>query len=176
MLILLLAAVTVVAVFLLGVLVIAIGVTMRHGDPSATFKLYAVRDGLIDAVVFRGVPRDNPWLEVLYENVNRILFHSNLTSGPGRWLFAVAVGLAQASHQDRCSALLPLPADADCPAPIRALGPDLREALEHLARNHIGLILQVGARERRRRQNQQMKARHLLRMMRENDSYASATP
>lgn len=32
------------AVFLLGVLGIAFAVTLRHGDPSATYALYTARD------------------------------------------------------------------------------------------------------------------------------------
>jgi hypothetical protein len=52
MLVLILLGEIVLTIFLLGVLVIALAVTMRHGDPSATYQLYAIRDKLIDSSVF----------------------------------------------------------------------------------------------------------------------------
>lgn len=166
MLILILAAELSLAIFLLGSLCIALGVTMRHGDPSATYKLYAVRDSLIEASVFKGVPREDPWLESLYDNVNSVLLHSNLLSGPSGWPLAVAVGHYQAANPDRGKRLRPLPQGSDrCPAHIRALGPSLRQALEHLTRHHLGWYLQMNTRERERSRVQQEKARMLLAMI-----------
>lgn len=135
-------------IFLLGVLVIAYGVTLRHGDPSATYRLYSVRDKLIEASVFEGVPRE----------------------GPPHWRLAIAVGRYQAAHSDAMKKLMPFPADAEpCPQPIRALAPDLKSALEHLARNHIGVMLQMSAHEREQRRIQRQKAKDLLQMMRSDD-------
>jgi hypothetical protein len=166
MLLTLLAMELVLAVFLLGVLIIAIVSTTRHGDPNAMYKLYAVRDGLIGASVFGGVPRDNAWLNALYENVNSILTHSNLLSGPQGWPLAVVAGEYQASHPNSGKELLPLPVDAEqCPAPVRALGTDLREALEHLSRNHVGLYLHKSSREREAHCIQRQKAKDLLQMI-----------
>jgi len=166
MLIFLLAIEIVLAIFLLGVLVIAVVITTRHGDPTATYKLYAVRDGLIGASVFDGVPRDNAWLNALYENVNSILTDSNLLGGPRGWPLAVVAGEYQASNPNIGRGLLPLPADAEqCPAPVRVLGTELREALEFLSRNHIGLYLHKSSREREARRIQRQKAKDLLRMI-----------
>lgn len=158
------------AVFLLGVLGIAFAVTLRHGDPSATYALYAVRDKLIDACVFKGISRTNPWLDTLYENVNSVLLHSNMLSGPARWPFALAVGHYQASHPNAARRLKAFPHDPQrCPEPIRALIPEIRSALEHLSESHIGVILQMSAREREERRIQREKAKQLLQMMREDD-------
>lgn len=156
-------------VFLLGVLVIACSVTTRHGDPSACYKLHAVRDGLVDAVVFRGVPRNDPWLDSIYENVNNILVHSNLVAGPDGWPLAVAVGHYQAAYPNLRGALRPLPGSPsrECPAPVRALGSELRTALEHLVNHHFGIHLQMDARARERRRLQREKAKDLLEMINE---------
>lgn len=141
--------------FLLGVLGIALAVTLRHGDPSATYGLYAVRDKLMDACVLKGIARANPWLDSLYENVNSVLVHSNMLSGPARWSFALA--------------LKPLPRDPGrCPEPVRSLIPEIRTALERMSGSPIGVMLQMNARERGERRIQREKARLLLQMMRED--------
>ena len=105
------------AIYLVGVLIVAISVTMRHGDSTATYRLYAIRDELIDLVVFKGVDRENPWLEALYENINLVL-----------------------SHPIAKRRLHPFPnrSSEDCPEVIRALAPELLSALKHLRRNHLG--------------------------------------
>jgi hypothetical protein len=168
MLAFLLATETGLAVFLFGVLLIALTITTRHGDRSASYGLYAVRDRLIGACVFEGVPRNNPWLETLYANVNNVLLHSNLLSGPKGWPLAVAVGQYQASRPGVATKLIPLPeSDEGCPPAIRALQPELRSALEHLSSHHLGFYLQVNAHARAQRRAQREKARHLLRMMNE---------
>jgi hypothetical protein len=159
MLVLILVAEAGLAIFLLGVLIIAIAVTTRHGDPTATYKLYAVRDTLIEASVLKGVPRDNPWLESLYENVNSILLHSNLLGGPRGWSLAAAVGHHQARHPNSGKKLSPLPDDREsCPEPISSLRSDLQDALEHLTRHHMGIFIQMDARERVERRIQREKA------------------
>ena len=170
MLVLILLLEVLLLIFLIGVLVIAYAVTLRHGDPSATYQLYAVRDNLIEASVFGGVPRDNPWLDTLYENVNRVLLHSNMVSGPPHWSLAVAVGRYQAAHPDTTRKLMPFPADAgQCPQAIRSIAPGLKTALEHLSKNHMGVILQMSSHEREQRRIQRQKARDLLQMMRSDN-------
>jgi len=139
MLILLLADVAVLAVFLFGALVTAVGVTMRHRGSSATYRLDAVRDRLISACVFDGVPRDNQWLETLYSNVSSILL------------------------QD-ARKLEPLPESEECPPEIFALQADLREALEQLSRHHTGPFLR-SSRERRQKRLQREQAKNLLEMI-----------
>lgn len=171
---LILASEIVLAVFLLGVLLIAVSVTMRHGDPSATYKLYAVRDRLINASVFEGVPRNDPWLETLYTNVNSILLHSNLLGGPKGWPLAVVVGHYQATNPQSAKKLLPLPADnEECPAPIRAVNADLRSALTHLAYHHMGLYLQMNAHDKEQKRIQREKAKQLLEMINQHDDCAA---
>src|SRR5215469_16087979 len=145
-------------IFLIGVLVIAYGVPLRHGDPSATYQLYAVRDELIGASVFEGVSRDNPWLDALYQNVNSVLLHSKLLGGPPRWSLAVALGRYQATHPGSMKKLVPFPSDAgQCPQAIRAIAPKMRAALEHLSKNHTGVMLHMSAHEREQRRIQRQK-------------------
>ena len=153
--------------FPVGALVIAYVVTLRHGDPSVIYQLYAVRDRLIEAVVFEGVPREDPWLDAVYENVNRVLLRSNMLGGPPDWLLAVAVGRYQAAHPGALKTLIPLPTEAEqCPPAVRSIASDLKMALEHLSRNHMGVMLQMTSREREQRRTQPQKARDLLQMMR----------
>lgn len=175
MLVMIVLAELALAVFLLGVLVIAFVVTMRHGDPSATYQLYAIRDKLIDSAVFKGVSRDNPWLDSLYENVNSVLLHSNLLGGPDRWSLAVAVGHYQASRPRTGKRLQPFPSGQQkCPQALQALAPELRTALEHLLKNHMGITLQMNAHEREQRRIQREMAKNLLQMMRDDARYGCA--
>lgn len=173
MLVILLLGEITIATFLFGVLVIALIIRIRHGDLSATHKLYAVRDDLISACVFAGVPRDNPWLETLYINVNSVLLHSNLLGGPRGWPLAVALGQVQASKFCDAKQLVPLPRNGEkCPTAILALEPALRNALEHLSVHHLGLFLQVNAHNREQRRLQREKAKHLLEMINGRDGCA----
>jgi hypothetical protein len=139
MLITILVAEIMLAIFLGGELIIVLAVTRRHGDPSATYKLYAVRDKLIAAVVFKGIDRDNPWLDALYENTNRVLLHSKLQPFPTT--------------------------SEECPAAIRELVPELRAALEHLVHNRRGIGIQMNAQKREQRRIQREAAKKLLQMM-----------
>jgi hypothetical protein len=174
MLILVLFGGLVLTSFLLGALAIAVGVTTRYGDPTSSYKLYSIRDALIDTVVFGGVSRSDPWLEALYENVNSILLHSNLLGGPGGWSLAVAVGRYQAINPNAGRKMVPLPsAVEECPAAIHALCPDLQSALRHLASHHLGLYLQTNAYRRAQKRIQREKARQLLRMMGDRDRFSN---
>ena len=169
MLVLILLAEVALAIFLFGVLVIVLAVTTRHGDPSATYQLYAIRDKLVESSVFKGVARDNPWLDALYENVNSVLLHSNLLGGPERWSLAVAVGHYQAAHPSTGKKLQPFPGhQQQCPEALRELAPELKSALEHLVKNHVGITLQMNAREREQRRFQREVAKNLLQMMRDD--------
>ena len=176
MLVTILVAEIMLAMFLAGTLIIMLAVTMRHGDPSATYKLYAIRDKLIEAAVFKGIDRENPWLDALYENTNRVLLHSNSLGGPSGWPLAAAVGHYQANHPSTGKKLQPFPASSEeCPSPIRELAPELRAALEHLVRNHLGIGIQMTAQEREQRRIQRETARNLLRMMLEDVRCGCAT-
>jgi hypothetical protein len=168
-------AVFLLALFLLGVLIVGVMVTMRYGDPSASYKLYGVRDRLIGSVVFEGVPRDDPWFDVLYSNVNSVLVHSNLLGGPEHWPLAVAVGEYQANHPKSGKSLKPVPTGADCPAPLKEIGDSLRDSLKHLSANHMGIYLQLSARQREERRIQKEKAKNFLDMIGPGDgSHAAA--
>jgi hypothetical protein len=139
MLITILVAEIMLAIFLGGELIIVLAVTRRHGDPSATYKLRVVLDKLIAAAVFKGIDRDNPWLDALYENTNRVLLPSKLQ---------------------------PFPITSEeCPAAIRELVPELRAALEHLVHNHMRLGIQLNAQRREQRRIQRETAKRLLQMM-----------
>jgi hypothetical protein len=152
-------------IFTAGLLAIAVSVTMRHGDPTATFELDAIRDRLIDSVVFQGVDREDPWFVALYENVNRVLLQTKLMVGPTGWPRAAASRQSRVNSMDRTE-VQPLPSSLEtCPEPIRAITPELRAALEHLLRNHAGIGIYMTAQERRRRRLQQETAETLLRMM-----------
>ncbi len=142
MLVTILIAEIMLAIFLGGELIIVLAVTRRHGDPSATHKLRVVLDKLIAAAVFKGIDRDNPWLDALYENTNRVLLPSKLQPFPTT--------------------------SEECPAAIRELVPELRAALEHLVRKHRGIGIQVNARKREQSRIQRETAKHLLRMMLED--------
>lgn len=164
-------------VYMAGLLIVALGVTTRHGDPSATYRLYAIRDRLIASVVFNGVERENPWLVALYENINRVLQHSNLLGGPIGWSRAAAAGHSQATPVGRAT-LQPFPSDSEtCPQQLQALTPELRSALEHLLRNHLGFGIYLTAQDRMRRRAQRENAKALLRMMTRNALHdGHATP
>jgi hypothetical protein len=140
MLILLLVGMAVLAFFLFGTLVTAVGVTMKHRDSSATYRLDAMRDRLVSTCVFDGVPSGNPWLEALYSNVSTIL------------------------EQD-ARKLAPLPESEKCPPELCALQPDLCDALEHLLRHHKGSFLWMSSHARQQRRLQLAQAKHLLEML-----------
>lgn len=109
------------AIFLGGELIIVLAVTRRHGDPSATHKLRVVLDKLIAAAVFKGIDRDNPWLNALCENTNCVLLPSKLQ---------------------------PFPITSEeCPAAIRELVPELRAAL--VSAGHFNRIHARRARRQR---------------------------
>jgi hypothetical protein len=139
MLVTILVAEIMLAIFLGGELIIVLAVTMRHGDPSATYKLHAVRDKLIEAVVFKGIDRENPWLDALYENTNRVLLHLKLQPFPNT--------------------------SEECPVAIRELVPELRAALEYLVHNRMRIGIQMNAQKREHRRIQRETAKKLLQMM-----------
>lgn len=166
MLVIILIAEIMLAILLGGQYIIVLAVTRRHGDPSATYKLNAVRDKLIEAAVFKGIERDNPWLDALYTNTNRVLLHSNLLGGPSGGSRATPVGHYRANHPNTGKELQPFPTSSEeCPDAIRELVPELRAALEHLVRNRRGIGLQMNAQEREQKRLQRETAEKLLQMM-----------
>ena len=130
-----------------GALVIAKLLAVRHGDTTAAYPLFAVRDQLIRAVVVDAVPRNDPWLVALYGGVNSILVHSNLISGPDGWPDAVAAGRLMVTEPRLFNSLPTLP-DAPVPSALVSVLPGLDQALTDLTAKHFGFALQRSASQR----------------------------
>jgi len=149
---------SVLAVFGLGTLVIAVVLHVKHNDTRAAYPLFAVRDALIESVVFKEVPRNDPWVESLYEGLNGVLKNSNLVAGPdGGWERATYMGVRIARNP---SCARHFPEFPDSVAPPEQLAPVLEQlgkAIEQFIQNHHGIKLQwntaarVKAQEQRRR-------------------------
>jgi len=161
---LLIFALGLILIYLIGTLFMAVGLSMRYGDPSACYKLFAVRDQLVDAVVFHGVDRNDPWLQAVYENVNSILVHSNLLSGPDRWPIAHHVGAYLGAHPEKGKRLRPVPG-YEPPRQLQPVLTELRSALDYLIKNHFGVMLFFSAQQREQRRIQKEKAKALREMM-----------
>jgi hypothetical protein len=138
-LILILAAELAFGILLCGMLLIALVLTRLHRHPSADYELCSTRGKLIDTCIFEGVPRENPWLETLYANINSVLLYPEQN-------------------------LIPLPDDEPPPA-IRALQPSLRDALQRFSRHRLGSYLQRGRRAKYPNRLQREKARQFLEMI-----------
>ena len=151
-------------------LLIAVRLTMRYGDPNTIYELYAVRDKLASACLFEGVSRDDPWLKTLHQNVNSVLLHSNL---PGGLRGGALPGTTEGSQRGSRQTLIPLPDNETCPAAICELRDDLQTALEHLSRNHLPSYLQMNSHERAERRLQREKAKHLLEMINQQRTRSS---
>lgn len=161
---LLIFGLSVIAVFLFVVWIVAIHITMARGDDTATYKLYAVRDQLVGAVVFGGVERDDPWFDALYENVNRILTLSHFLAGPSKWRVANKMGTlaAQKPTNNKTIKMLPPYAPPAAIAPILEVTDD---ALRHLIRNHFGTQVLLNAHQRELWRQKRERARELQKMV-----------
>lgn len=162
-----------VLLFMVGLLLMAHFLKAELGDPSASYPLYKVRDQLVHAVVFEGVDKNDPWFSALYENVNDILTHSGLLAGPDGWPLAVAVGKHLANNPQDVKALVPLPTDVDCPAPLKNVSDDLVAALRYLLSNHVGIYLQRDSKRKESRKIQEQKSKKFLDMIRPRDRLAA---
>ena len=161
-------------IFLGGVLLIAIRLEFRYGDPSASYRLFAVRDKLIGAVAFDGVSRNDAWFQSLYENVNSILVQSNLVAGPERWSLASFLGRYLVEHPEAEKKLNQVPR-YDPPEQLKPVIAELNSALNHLLGNHFGIILQMSAQQRAKRRIQKEKARELRDMMNQRPTLVPQT-
>jgi hypothetical protein len=93
-----------------------------------------------------------------------------LLGGPAGWSRAAIVGRLQARYPVNEPKLQPFPTHPeDCPEVIRALAPELHAALKDLLRDHLGIGIQLNARERAQRRIQRRNARTLLQMMIKDD-------
>lgn len=167
----LIVVLSVVLIFLIGAWLIAFIITERHGDTSASYPLFAVRDKIIDAVVFGGVARDNPYIEAMYENVNSILFHSNLVAGPERWDLAAEVGRHLEKHPEDVKDLRPWPKGGDPSQPLVPVMHELCQALDYLLTNHTGIVVQMHEASRLQRRLQKEKAKKLRDMVQSTPSF-----
>ena len=131
-----------------------------------------VRDSLIDAVVFKGVPRDDPYFEATYDNVCSILVHSNLLSGPDRWDLAERVGEYLANHPNKVRSLHPWPTEGMPPEHLLPVMKELSDALDYLLTRHIGFVVQMHASLRQQRKLQKEKANTLKDMVQSTPSFS----
>lgn len=123
-----------------GTLLIALCLAKKHRHQSASYELRSIRSKVIGTRVFDGVPKENPWLETLYSDINIVLLDCEQN-------------------------LIPLPNDEACPPAICALQPELRKVLERLSRHPLELYLRMDARGKARNRLQREKARQLLEMI-----------
>lgn len=153
-------------IFLGGVFIMAVLIEAKYGDSSAAYPLYAVRDRLIESVVFGRVKRDDPWLEATYEGVNMILRHSSLVAGiGGGWRRACHIGTVLAEKPHLAKPLPKLPAYAPPDALVPVLE-ELNRALDHLAKHHAGWMLQVNTERREKARLQRKRAKEMQAMLR----------
>jgi len=162
---LLIFGLVVIGALLAGVLLIAHLLSVKYGDDSASYRLFAIRDRLVATVVFDGVDRDDPWFDALYENVNSILIHSNLLSGPSNWPVAEWVGRHLAKHPHEAKKLRHVPT-FEPPADLQPVIVDINNALDELRCNHIGIITQFSAHRRELARIQRDKAKEFQSMFR----------
>lgn len=133
--------------FLAGLLIIALTIKVKYGDHSACHELFAVRDKLIEANVFKGVPRDDPWLDTLYTGVNNLLRGSKLMAGPGEgWDTAARAGRHFANKPPKTGRFV-LPSGTPS-GPMKAIIDDLQHALAVHRRHHMGWAIFRSAHER----------------------------
>ena len=147
------------AVFLLGHLILAVIIYLKHCDPNATYGLYAIRDRIIGASVFDGVPRNDPWLVPLYDGVNAVLRVSNIFAGPGEgWAIAKETGkwLAVRSESTDTDSVFPSTPPLE---PLMPIVEDLMGALDHLINQHGGWVLLRVARTKEKLRIQKVKAK-----------------
>jgi len=161
----------VLAIFLLAVLGAAWMISVRFADSSASYPLFAVRDRIIDAVVFKGVGRDDPWVDYLYDSVNVILAFTNLLKGPeagwarGRQLGRVIARLEEAGQ----AAVLPPPGH-DPPPVLEPIVQEFSQALKHLEVRHTGVRIMRSTAAREWSRVQRRKAREMRRALRDAHS------
>jgi len=153
-----------VAVLMAGLLVEVAIFRALHDDPPATYKLFAVRDKLIRAVVDRQIDRHEPHFDALYKNVTILLRSSRCLSGPDGWNLAEAQGKYLARHPGSGEKLASLPPQ-ELPESLQPVVSDLREALQHLIGHHFGVFVQIDSRRREVAKIQKEQARTLLKMM-----------
>lgn len=156
----------VLAVFLIGSFLIAGILRLKYGDSSASYGLFAVRDDLIAAVVFKGVKREDPWLDALYRGVNALLWHSHFVAGPGEgWARADWIGKHLAEEPNRSARGWELPMDVPPPEVLVPIVNRLMNELDRMVHAHAGIRIQMTSQARRKLQIQRARAAELRRTL-----------
>lgn len=142
-----------------GALVIAVVMAIRHGDTSATYALYAVRDKVVAKVAFDSLRRDDPWLEAIYRATNTVLLGAATMSGPVNWPRAQAAGRALARRPGGpAKDFFP---DQPLPDSLRPLFLEFQHALLSLQRRHLGWGLFQSAHRREQARMRREQARKM---------------
>jgi hypothetical protein len=135
-----------------------------HDDPPSMYQLYALRDRLVRLVIDRAISRDDPYFEAVYQNVNILLKGCRLLSGPDGWRVAQAHGRRLAHEYPFPPHLAHFPPGA-LPQALEPVLRELRDALEHLIRNHYGIWVFLHEKRRELARLQKEQAKQFLRMM-----------
>ena len=152
------------ALLMVGLLVEAGIFRALHDDPPSTYKLYALRDKLVHLVVEGIITHDDPHFRALYRDVNVLLKGCRLLSRPDGWRLAGAHGRHVARNPDPHVMLAEFPRDA-APAALEPVLHELRDALQHLLKNHYGVFVLVHEKRRKLGRTQKEHAKRLLSMM-----------
>ena len=150
------------AALMFGLLIEVAIFAWRRDDPPSTYQLYVVRDKLIRLVVEDKIKRNDPYFDLIYNNVTIMLKASKEISGPDGWPLAAAQGYHLA-HRPDASIRITKPAADELPKLLRPVVEELTNALEHLVNNHFGVLLQIDVRKRELARMQRERAKEMIR-------------
>jgi hypothetical protein len=155
------------AIFMAGLLIEALLFRAIHADPPSMYRLFAVRDKLIRAVIEGKIERHEPHFAALYRNVNILIAGCRRLSGPDGWSLAEIDGKHLAHNPAEYVELAELPHES-IPTSLEPIIEQLRGALEHIVDHHFGLNLLINANRRESARIQKARAKALLKMMPDN--------
>ena len=139
----------VIAVFFFAVLILAMVLSVKYGDSSAAYPLFAVRDNAIDRVVFADVDRTDPWFEFVYSSTNAILRYCNLVNGPGHgWAIGSLIGKKFANDEIKASEKICVPSDVPVPEALIPLLREFSQALDYMTDRHHGHRVSITSEKR----------------------------
>jgi hypothetical protein len=160
------------AVFMAGLLIEALIFRAMHADPPSMYRLFAVRDRLIRAVIEGKIKRHEPHFSALYRNVNILIAGCRRFNGPNGWSLAEIDGRHLAHSLGQRIELSGIPRGS-VPASLEPIILQLRGALEHIVDHHFGLNVLIDANRRESARIQQARAKALLKMMPDNPALAA---
>lgn len=156
----------VIAVFFFAVLIMALVLSMKYGDSSAAYPLFAVRDNAIDRVVFQDVDRTDPWFEFIYSSTNAILRYCNLVNGPGHgWAIGSLIGKKFASNEIQSSEKISVPSDVPVPEALLPLLQEFSQALDHVIDKHQGHRISMTSERREINRRRKAEVREIKRSL-----------